>query len=1285
MLDSGSQISSVSRSFFQQHLSHLSLQPLSDLQVEGVTGQQVPYSGFIEAKLQLPITICKQTLSMNVLLLVVADTSYNGRTPVLIGTNILMPCLQETVPHSMDSVQASSLWWNTFKCMTAGIQTGGCAGKVINPESVTIKARSCQAINVNVNDFCSTSPCVLIEESDASVAIPGGLMVKPCVINSDVISNGVQLEIMNVSDHDVIIPAKAVVGTLHDVELVTDVVQSCSTQSSTTEPTKHLEMIDRTEWDAVLTEEQKQTALSCIGQWPSVFACSETELGKAEGFQHRIQLEDDNPVRLRYGNVHPSMVEEVRKHLQSMKDMGVIQPSTSPYSSPAVLVRKKTGALRFCIDYRKLNLKCKTPGYSLPRVHEALDCLSGCKWFSSLDLKNGYWQVELHPADRHKSAFSLGPLGFYEWTRMPFGLAAAPASFQQMIETVIGSLNLTECLLYLDDIIVFSRTFSEHVQRLSNVFKKLQEAGLKLNPSKCSFFKTRVKYLGHIISDQGIETCPDKIEAVLKWPVPDSHKELRQFLGFSGFYRRFIENYACIAHPLHELLKGQIKVQNKSNKRKLVPSGKFHWNDSHQVAFDKLKRALTEAPILAYADYSLPYSLSVDASGYSIGAVLYQTQQGQKKVIAYASRGLNEAEKRYPVHKREFLAMKWAITEKFRDYLYYSKFDLYTDNNPLVYVLSTARVDATGHRWLADLSNFSFSIRYKPGPKNKDADALSRICWTEEQVKSSLAGITGVNDCEAAITMQQDIVTSDGSSQVVKSAVEWQKVQRDDSVLSVVIDCLLGHKTNVNFTCHDAKCLMKEKKRLFLENGVLCRKRTVDGESTRQIILPSSYAESVFHSLHTDMGHPGRDKTMELIRDRFYWPKMSQQVTQWIKQCDRCLRRKAVPDVAPLHPITSHQPMELVCIDYLSLESCRGYYKNILVITDHYTRFAHAIATTNQSAKTTARVLLEHFIHHYGFPIRLHSDRGGSFEAQVIKELCQLVGIKRSRTTSYHPQGNGACERMNSSLLGLLGTLTSDQKSRWKDQLSFVVHAYNCMKHESTGFTPFELMYGRQARLPVDLMLSLNQNVNQSYNEYVSELKKKLQYAYGVAEKQIEAMKSRNLKHYKSRGGAIQVNDRVLVKRLAFPEGKHKLSDRWEEDVYVVVNQMDPDIPVYDVKREVNPKGGRLRRLHRNHLLPIGSVQDVMNARDSMNQDQGDEDEDVADEHMQITDDSDEEVETPVNQVQDEEQVDETVDHDDNEDQSLEDSGSENGSPSPRRSTRDRMPVDRYTSIDFRN
>ena len=179
--------------------------------------------------------------------------------------------------------------------------------------------------------------------------------------------------------------------------------------------------------------------------------------------------------------------------------------------------------MRFCIDYRKLNLKCKTPGYSLPRVHEALDCLSGCKWFSSLDLKNGYWQVELHPADRHKSAFSLGPLGFYEWTRMPFGLAAAPASFQQMIETVIGSLNLTECLLYLDDIIVFSRTFSEHVQRLSNVFKKLQEAGLKLNPSKCSFFKTRVKYLGHIISDQGIETCPDKIEAVLKWPVPDSH------------------------------------------------------------------------------------------------------------------------------------------------------------------------------------------------------------------------------------------------------------------------------------------------------------------------------------------------------------------------------------------------------------------------------------------------------------------------------------------------------------------------------------------------------------------------------------------------------------------------------------------------------------------------------------------------------------------------------------------------------------------------------------------
>jgi len=848
----------------------------------------------------------------------------------------------------------------------------------------------------------------------------------------------------------------------------------------------------------------------------------------------------------------------------------------------------------------------------------------------------------------------------------------------------------------LDDIIVFSQTFEEHVQRLNNVFRKLHEAGLKLNPSKCSFFQKQVKYLGHLVSERGIETCPEKVEAVRQWPVPTTHKEVRQFLGFAGFYRRFIKDYASIAQPLQEMLQGHLENRGNSKKKKFVNSGKFIWLPIHETAFQKLKSALTEAPVLAYADYSLPYTVSVDASGYSVGAVLYQVQQGVKRVIAYASRGLNESEKRYPVHKREFLAMKWAITEKFRDYLFYSKFEVLTDNNPLTYVLSTAKVDATGHRWLADLSNFSFSIKYKPGPKNKDADALSRIAWSEDQVKSVLAGITEVDSLgqvPAVVSMQQNVTFSVGSG--ATSAGQWQQMQGVDPVLAPVIRVLQGEDTPRDLPS-ESKCLMREIKNLLIDNGVLCRKRTVNGECLKQIVLPSSCTRTVFDALHTEMGHPGRDKTMELVRDRFYWPKMSCQIDQWIKVCDRCLRRKSTPDVAPLHPVTSTQPLELVCIDYLSLES-QGQYSNILVITDHFTRYAHAVATTNQTAKTTARILLEHFIQHYGFPIRLHSDRGGSFEGHVIHELCHLVGVQKSRTTPYHPKGNGACERFNRTLLGMLGTLTAEQKSKWRDQLSHVVHAYNCMRHESTGFTPFELMYGRQPRLPVDIVFSLCSDTEQrSYSDFVSELRKKMKTAYEIAEAKVQEMKERNKDSYKSRGGAIRIGDRVLVKRLAFPEGKHKLSDKWEEEAYVVVGQMDPNLPVFDVRREHNPRGGRTKRLHRNHLLAIGSVQDVIDARDEMHlrKDEEDREEEESDEEVQLyMSESEDEMEQMTRREEPRQEVEERIgperDESERTDETNED-GEEHSAEDEeeveelRRGTRIRQPTQRYVSVDFR-
>jgi transposase InsO family protein len=336
------------------------------------------------------------------------------------------------------------------------------------------------------------------------------------------------------------------------------------------------------------------------------------------------------------------------------------------------------------------------------------------------------------------------------------------------------------------------------------------------------------------------------------------------------------------------------------------------------------------------------------------------------------------------------------------------------------------------------------------------------------------------------------------------------------------------------------------------------------------------------------MGHVGRDRTLDLIRSRFFWPGMSKDIQDKVASCSRCLRRKAgIPQHrAPLVNIETSQPMELVCLDFLSLEPSKGY-GNVLVITDHFSRYAQAIPTRNQTAKTTARVLFENYIVHYGIPAKIHTDQGRNFESQLLKELCLILGIEKTRTTPYHPQGNGMCERFNRTLLNMLGTLPSEKKSQWKDHVGTIVHAYNCTKHDSTGFAPFELMFGRPARLPIDVQYntSISDVKLGDYNEYIKDLRDSLYRAYQLASKEGKHMASKQKDYYdlRVRGAVLHPGDIVLVRKTGIHE-YDKLADRWEESSYTVVDRLPDNLPVY-VVRPVN--GGRKRTLHRNLLLPI--------------------------------------------------------------------------------------------------
>ena len=315
-------------------------------------------------------------------------------------------------------------------------------------------------------------------------------------------------------------------------------------------------------------------------------------------------------------------------------------------------------------------------------------------------LKSGYWQVEMDEESKALTAFTVGPLGFYKCERMPSGLTNALATFQCLMESCLGELHLNWCIIYLDDIIVFSKTPEEHLKQLQGVFDKLAKAGLKLKPSKCELFKFRITYLGHIISATGIETDPKKIEAVKNWTLPRTVTDVHSFLGFTNHYCRFIQGSAKVAQPLNVLISGD----NANHKKSLV-----NWNPECQQAFDQLKDLCTKTPILAYINYKKPFQLQMDASDLGLGAVLYQNDNhGHQRVIVYASCSLSNTERNYSVHKLEFLALKWAVTDRFHKYLYGGQFDVYTDNNPLTYILTSAKLDATGQHWVTSLANYDF-------------------------------------------------------------------------------------------------------------------------------------------------------------------------------------------------------------------------------------------------------------------------------------------------------------------------------------------------------------------------------------------------------------------------------------------------------------------------------------------------------------------------------------------------------------------------------------------------
>ena len=962
-----------------------------------------------------------------------------------------------------------------------------------------------------------------------------------------------------------------------------------------------------------LSGEQREMAERVLREEAEVFCRDKSDHGDAPDLQMDIHMTDDVPVNVPHRQIPRPLYDEVKNFINDLIANKWVQESKSSYSSPIVCVRKKDSTLRLCIDYRAVNRKIIPDKQPIPRIQELLDGLGGQAWFSTLDMAKAYHQGYVKEQFRHLTAFST-PWGLYEWLRIPMGISNAPPVFQRYINQVLAGLRDVICMAYLDDILVYGRTFEEHARNLQRVLQRLRSHGIKLRADKCDLFRTEVRYLGRLVSENGHRPDPNDSKAVEKFRIaPTNIGELRSLLGFMGYYRNYIQDFSRKFQPMYQLLQGNTKESGSKKSKTAYSKQPIEWTTEMQSTVDEVIDYLRSPDFLAFPDFGLPFVLNVDASQKGLGAVLYQKHGSENRVVCFASRTLTAAEQKYHLHsgKLEFLALKWAITDRFSDYLCFGPpFSVYTDNNPLTYVMSSAKLNATGLRWVANLANYQFTIHYKPGKHNADADGLSRrpmepldleqeeIQCTETVVMDDLDEIFAVASMDSepttcSSTIGVNMLELDGTPpRNAISQTELGDAQRGDDVIGPIWQFVergrRPSKLEKRELSRRSMVMLHQFKKLSIRDGMLVRQI---GQRT-QLVLPARYHPLVLSELHTKMGHLGVEKVECLARQRFYWPYMKADIEEFIQNRCSCIASKTppIPERAPLVPIISSAPFEMICIDYLHLDRCQGGWEYVLLVTDHFTKFSQAYATRDKSSISAANKLFKEFILQFGFPRKIHHDLGEEFNSSLFQELHRLAGIRMSNTTPYHPMGNGGAERMNRTLTNMLKTLPEDQKKRWKDHLPSLMFAYNSMTNKTTGYSPFFLLFGRESRLPIDTILPIEpmKTTRKSYDTFVKNWKKSLKDAYQVASRNTQAAAVSNKQRYdkKVKEVLIEVGDKVLVRNLTPRGGTGKLRSWWEQAIYEVMEKRE-NVPVYKVRKLGT---NHVRTLHRNLLMKVSDL-----------------------------------------------------------------------------------------------
>lgn len=1042
-----------------------------------------------------------------------------------------------------------------------------------------------------------------------------------CVVSSKTLCEGVYIASLIVTPRKGRIPIKIL--NTRDVEVKLsyfmpsvsplDSFDICSFGNTLINADRVKKMFSLLDLKHLNTEEQISIENICA-KYSDIFYIDGDKLGVTNVYNQSIQLKENvTPVYVKPYRLPKSQKFEINRQVEKMLEDDIIEETQSEWSSPLLIVPKKTDTTgekkwRVVVDYRKLNERIKDDKFPLPNISDILDSLSGAVYFTHLDLNQSYYQVNLNPESRKYTAFTTNKQ--YQMKRLPMGLKISPSAFSRVMTVAMSGLNYEKCLIYLDDLICFGRNLDQHNKNLIDIFERIRKVNLKLNPVKCQFLKKQILYLGHVVSSEGIRPDPEKTKTIENYPRPSSSDEVRRFVAFANYYRKFIPNFAEITIPLNKLCrKGTL----------------FEWTNKCEKSYLCLKNSLATPPILQYPDFSEEneFILHTDASGIAIGSMLCNKDN---LPIAYASRALNKAELNYPTIEKELLAIVWSV-RYFRPYLFGKKFVIRSDHKPLVYLFNINSPSSRLLKFRLSLEEYDYRIEYVKGANNVAADALSRIIVTSEELKEMNKHVMGV--MTRSMKKRMDQIQNDENVSVDKCTTNsWTDHPKVVEMLKKPKHCVelvtldspnstyfserqegfsyspVDAKIYVNLQsrscsaraafvrdfglyCQKIKCdeiyIIKTKKsckiikwltneiknnskwsgpRLCVINDVI----PVGKNDDKKVILND------FHLLPTS-GHAGVRRMMNNIKRRYFWPNMERDVKDFVRKCDKCQRQKhSLPTKQPMQvTTTSNSAFDKLYLDIVGpLDKDYNNYSYILTLQCELTKYVEAYPLESKDSISVARAFVQNFILRYGIPREIATDRGTEFISSTMSEVSKLLHINQISSTAYHHQSIGSLENSHKSLNSFLRIQTDNNSRSWSTWLPYWCFSYNTTVHTETKYTPYELVFGKQCCIPSNLN---NSHVEPLYNSenYALELKFRLQKSQQDARNNLIVSKNVRKNVYDSYTNPVmyEKGDLLLVKNEVGNKFKSLYSGPYE-----VIKDVSPNVEIL--------KQGKIEVIHKN-------------------------------------------------------------------------------------------------------